>query len=671
MRMRQTAKKSILIGFIWFLMAGLSSAKEQFPLPRVLEPNVQFWTQIYSHYSVDEVVLHDRDDLGVIYEVLKFDSSSVKSTQERWQIVRETRKKYQTLLNRLARVSSIDIGTLNPEERRVYELWQHVSTPHRFRAAARNIRAQKGLKEQFRSGLIRSGRYLKEIRSILNRYDVPEELAYLPHVESSFNTHAYSKLGAAGMWQFTRSTGRLFLSIGYSIDERLDPIMATEAAAKLLKKNYSELQSWPLAITAYNHGFYGMKRAKRRLGTSDMGQIVLRYKSRSFGFASKNFYSEFLAAKQIASNFRYYFGDLQLDSPAETERFTLPDYVTFESLLKIFDVSREELTRLNPSLRTPILSSKRRIPRGYELRLPGAKDVSWSSLYAQNMPSSERHGDQVREQYYKVRHGDNLSAIARRFRTSTRALMAMNDIRNPHRIHVGDILELPGGQPAPQSEKVDASSPLEQVLGGGVKPEPEELEPEQERYAALMGPLPPPQTEAVSAQTHSQPITPQWAPPDSGWNFAFSAKAPSSSDPWVNVHPEETLGHYADWLQVRTQQLRTLNGFAFGQQLHIGQPVKLSFLNISPREFHRRRLEYHRSIQEDFYSGYRVEGVQSYRIKQGDSVWSLTHHVFEIPAWLLQKYNPQHELSQLYPGDTIQVPVITPIEPNTMTSVSE
>jgi hypothetical protein len=234
---------------------------------------------------------------------------------------------------------------------------------------------------------------------------------------------------------------------------------------------------------------------------------------------------------------------------------------------------------------------------------------------------------------------------------------------------VGDILELPGNQPTTPPEKVESSSPQEQVLGGGVKPEPEEKEPEQERYAALMGPLPPP--EDVSDPAPSQQITPQWAPPDSGWNFTFSEKAPSASDPWVNVYPEETLGHYADWLQVRTQRLRTLNGFAFGQQLHIGQPVKLSFLNISSREFHRRRLEYHRSIQEDFYSGYRVEGVQSYRIKQGDSVWYLTHHVFEIPAWLLQKYNQQRELGQLYPGDTIQVPVITPIEPNTMTSVSE
>ena len=100
------------------------------------------------------------------------------------------------------------------------------------------------------------------INQIFSKAKLPLELTVLPHVESSFQVNAYSSAGAAGIWQFTRGTGRLFMNIGYDVDERRDPILSTIAAAKLLKLNFKALQSWPLAITAYNHGTQGMKNAK-------------------------------------------------------------------------------------------------------------------------------------------------------------------------------------------------------------------------------------------------------------------------------------------------------------------------------------------------------------------------------------------------------------------------
>ena len=109
---------------------------------------------------------------------------------------------------------------------------------------------------------------MKEIKRIFKEVGVPEELSVLPHVESSFQLQAYSSAGAAGIWQFTRSTGRLYMKVGYEVDERRDPIVAAYAAAKLLKHNYKQLKSWPLAITAYNHGVNGMKRAKKGTATT-------------------------------------------------------------------------------------------------------------------------------------------------------------------------------------------------------------------------------------------------------------------------------------------------------------------------------------------------------------------------------------------------------------------
>src|SRR5262249_3583361 len=124
-----------------------------------------------------------------------------------------------------------------------------------------SIHAQRGIKERFRDGIVRSGRYVDSFRGIMENHDVLPELALLPLVESSFE-NARSKAAALGIWQFTRSTGRLYLTIGKKVDQRLDPDKATQAAAKLLRDNYRALGSWPLAITAYNHGRGGMLRAQ-------------------------------------------------------------------------------------------------------------------------------------------------------------------------------------------------------------------------------------------------------------------------------------------------------------------------------------------------------------------------------------------------------------------------
>jgi len=135
---------------------------------------------------------------------------------------------------------------------------------------------------------------------ILRQHKVPEELVALPLIESSFDNRARSHAKAAGLWQFLRSTARRFgLSVRGKQDERYDPVRSTAAAARMLKHHHEELGSWPLAITAYNHGLGGIKRAVQTLGTQDIGRIVAEYQGRRFGFASRNFYAEFLAAMEL------------------------------------------------------------------------------------------------------------------------------------------------------------------------------------------------------------------------------------------------------------------------------------------------------------------------------------------------------------------------------------
>ena len=188
--------------------------------------------------------------------------------------------------------------------------------------------SSSGSRIAFAPGSIRSGAWETHIAETLANLGLPAELAVLPHVESSFNPAAYSKVGAAGLWQFMRSTGRRYLRIDGAVDDRLDPFRSTEAAAQLLAYNYRVLGTWPLALTAYNHGTAGVRHAKETLGTDDIVTIVRNYNSRTFGFASRNFYVSFLAALEIDHNPEKYFGPLQREPEARFQEVQLPAYVT-------------------------------------------------------------------------------------------------------------------------------------------------------------------------------------------------------------------------------------------------------------------------------------------------------------------------------------------------------
>src|SRR6202000_889837 len=187
--------------------------------------------------------------------------------------------------------------------------------------------------DRFHEGLIRAAAWEANIARVLKRHGVPEEIAALPHVESSFNPAAYSKVGAAGLWQFMPSTAKRFMRVDGIVDQRLDPNSATEAAANLMLYNYRLLGSWPLAVTAWNHGPGGLRRAQDDLGTSDIDVIVKHYQSATFGFASRNFYVAFLAALEVDRNADRYFGALTHLPETESTLATVPDYVSIDALV--------------------------------------------------------------------------------------------------------------------------------------------------------------------------------------------------------------------------------------------------------------------------------------------------------------------------------------------------
>jgi membrane-bound lytic murein transglycosylase D len=201
---------------------------------------------------------------------------------------------------------------------------------------------------------------------------MPEDLAVLPHVESSFNPEAYSKVGAAGMGQFIASTGRRYLHSDLVLDERLDPYASTNAAVQLLALNYAVTGVWPLAITAYNHGAAGMRRAVQSLGTRDIVTILRHYQSSTFGFASRNFYPSCLAVLEIHRDAERYFPGLIRDSELPLNTVELPDFVPLATLCQALDIDADRLRAYNLMLMPPVWRAEKYVPAGYELRLPPA-----------------------------------------------------------------------------------------------------------------------------------------------------------------------------------------------------------------------------------------------------------------------------------------------------------
>jgi membrane-bound lytic murein transglycosylase D len=322
----------------------LAVAAESIPRPEGIQTDVNFWIRVYTEVTTNEGFLHDERNLGVIYDTLKFGATT--SSRDRQRLVDERRERHIAALRRIAAALPTEAGRdgLSEEDKRVLALWggPNVSAIV-LRDATQRIRFQLGQADRFKEGLIRSSSWQTHIAETFANQGLPSELAVLPHVESSFNAAAYSKVGAAGLWQFMRSTGRRYMRVDDAVDERLDPYRSTEAAAQLLAYNYRVLGSWPLALTAYNHGAAGMRRARETVGTDDYVKINRTYSSRTFGFASRNFFPSFLAALTIDENPEKFFGPLERRPEQKFREITMPAYVRLTTLERTLGLDREQL----------------------------------------------------------------------------------------------------------------------------------------------------------------------------------------------------------------------------------------------------------------------------------------------------------------------------------------
>ncbi|MEO8308763.1 MAG: transglycosylase SLT domain-containing protein [Pseudomonadota bacterium] len=627
-----------------------ATATDPMPRPPELARDIAFWTRVYTEVTTNEGLLHDQNDLGLVYRKLKFSPSVTPG--ERRDAVDEQREKLEAMLKRLANGTT----DLSEDELRLKEMFGAAATPARFADAAANVRFQLGQADRFREGLERSGAWEQHIAEVFTNAGLPRELAALPHVESSFDPTANSKVGAAGLWQFMPGTGRRFLRINDAVDERLDPYRATEAAAQLLDFNYRLLGTWPLALTAYNHGAQGMRRARDSMGTNDIATIARSYHSPSFGFASRNFYVSFLAALEISRNPEKYFANLSRQTPLRTIEVQMPSYVPLAALQKALKIERSHLVTLNPALRPSVLEGQRLVPAGYRLRLPAETGTLTTAQLAEKIGPQDQYVGQPRARSVRVKSGDTIEHVARTQHVSAVQLARLNNLDVSDTLKGRRNLRLPDIAPA----RIDGTQPNAPILVAAVPVAPPATEP-----------APPPVSEPATepeplTKAQARAETPSLAPGgasgavaqvDEGVEFAVA------NNSTIRVAADETLGHYADWLKVPTSRLRSLNGLRGNAVVSLGRSLKLDFSNVAAEQFEQQRRAFHEARQAEFFNGHRIVGTEVYVARRGDSLWLVTQRYASVPTWLLQHYNPDVNFSDLRAGVEIVIPKVAVAPP--------
>jgi membrane-bound lytic murein transglycosylase D len=730
----RTAYRCLAVAYaLAFLTVSAHAQPELFPRPAALEPAVKFWTRVYTEISTGEGFIHDSLRLDIVYQTVRVPSDI--GTRERRRRIERATESTRSALTKLA--GGARQGLSNDEER-ILKLFPEGTSNAELRAAADRLRFQLGQSDRFRAGLTRSGTWKPYIHEVLAKRGLPAELAALPHVESSFDPTGYSKVGAAGMWQFMRSTGVRYMRIDHIIDERRDPFLSTDAAARLLADNFSVIQSWPLALTAYNHGLAGMRRAVAQQNTSDIAAIVAKYQSRSFGFASRNFYTAFLAALEIDSNADRYFPNLKINPPSDTATVTVPAFMTVDTLSDALNVRESTLRGLNPALTDIVWSGDKYVPQGFALRVPRETAALAEALLG-TIDAGELYAAQRPDREHRVRRGDTLSHIAAEYRISLAALMRVNGMTNGSVIRVGQTILLPFDGPtappdatlvrapaaaAPAPTPVLASTSaegvyvvrrgdsIERIAGSlgvdtqalvaandirnrnliqvgqqliipttpgavvsvaaaaAVPPRDAPIAPATESPAAIAA-------EPASAADLTAALAPallangEPAPEDDADDAAADINALASeqdvlaADPSdytvsasneITVQALETLGHYADWLEIPTQRLRDLNSLSFREAVVLGQNLALDLSRVDTPTFEQRRRAYHQQLQSDFFAAYQIADIDTHVIKPGESLWVLAARTYNVPVWLLRQYNPDLNFDRIQPGAIVKFP---------------
>ena len=302
----------------------------------------------------------------------------------------------------------------------------------------------KKFKENFLIHLGRTGKYLEKIAEIFRERGLPQELIFLPLIESGFNLHAYSPKKAAGLWQFIPGTAKRYgLKINWWVDERRDPIKATIAASEYLSDLYGMFGSWNLALAAYNAGEGKILKALKKTKTDDFWAIR---ETKYIKKETKNYVPAYIAATAIALDPESFgFENVAYHTPLEYDEVTINSPMRLKTIAKLIEVEVEDIKELNPELRQSCTPPN---VENYTLKIPsGSKEMFLSNLA--NV-KKETISD---EQSYTVKKGDSVGKIAKRFGVSAQSIIELNSLGKKARIIAGSKILIPSIITAELSEE--------------------------------------------------------------------------------------------------------------------------------------------------------------------------------------------------------------------------
>lgn len=407
------------------LFASVAARADEFTRVPALEPNVAFWKKVYIEWSLNQIAFHDEEDLGLVYRVIAVPARGAKNAagHTRADAIKRGQSEVEAALKALAKKNPKSVDGLSGVEREVYlNIKDHPRADKYTRLA--KVRVQNGLRERFVQGFANSGLYDKFIRAELKENGLPEELIGVAFVESLFYVGAKSKVGAAGIWQFMSYTGKEYMQLNGVVDERWDPILATEAACKYLKQAKKELGSWPLAITSYNYGRGGMRGLAENAGSKDFGVILAVSKNKRFGFAARNYYASFLAVLEILRNQDVLLKGVPKKAAWSYDVLRAPFPLYTSQLVATGEIDQAQLDALNPALTNEASAGKVPLPHGFSLRVPKGHAASIQAKLVALPERDKLRGMRGVKAVHKANGKQTVSEIARKYGLSADTLVA-------------------------------------------------------------------------------------------------------------------------------------------------------------------------------------------------------------------------------------------------------
>ncbi len=354
-----------------------------FRVPAPLRSTVSFWLRVYTEFTTEQTVLFDKKHPEVIYEVMDFrDLKRSARNLMAYEIMRERRMKktmagFRAAFTSLTRKSkrgklTAESPNLTTLERKILGAISVSKHSHPIREWNSSLRAQTGQRDMIVKGLLSAETFFPKMEEIFEELNVPRELTRITLVESSFNINAHSKAGAQGVWQFMPLSGKEYMKVDPSlgIDERLSPLKATVAAARLLRRNLVIAGNWPLAITAYNHGYTGIRPlspAARATALDGRLFSLCSTKTRTLGYASSNYYSEFLALLHAEAYKDLFYGNIPVPVATALTFHRLKAPITALEYSRRNGIPLQDFRLFNPDVR----NINARLPVGYYVILPG------------------------------------------------------------------------------------------------------------------------------------------------------------------------------------------------------------------------------------------------------------------------------------------------------------